>query len=236
MASAERDKRLAGVYREPAAAERRHAARWAGQLERLGAGRRSDRAAVRGPWPGWPVASAPRCSCPRWPPASSSTDAVTRSNRRPATISAKKNARMPACSPSFAPPRLRGGRPMRSRAPSAPGRAWRQRPARDRARRQRRPRLEPQPGHGRGGSRAPERNHSGDGNRRAARRRLVDGDGRMDLRPKLTRALRTPDRRRAHGDRHDAGARDRGARAHLPGAPRRPAHRAEARTKSRAAS
>jgi vacuolar iron transporter family protein len=39
MASAEREERLAGVYRELAAAERRHAARWAGQLERLGAGR-----------------------------------------------------------------------------------------------------------------------------------------------------------------------------------------------------
>ena len=39
MASAERDPRLAGVYGELAAAERRHAARWADQLERLGDGR-----------------------------------------------------------------------------------------------------------------------------------------------------------------------------------------------------
>jgi len=38
MASAERDQRLADVYRGLAAAERRHAARWADQLERLGAG------------------------------------------------------------------------------------------------------------------------------------------------------------------------------------------------------
>ena len=36
MASAERDQRLAGVYRDLADAERRHAARWAEQLERLG--------------------------------------------------------------------------------------------------------------------------------------------------------------------------------------------------------
>ena len=34
MASAEREQRLAGVYRDLAAAERRHAARWADQLER----------------------------------------------------------------------------------------------------------------------------------------------------------------------------------------------------------
>ena len=47
MASAERDKRLAGVYRELAAAERRHAARWAGQLERLGAGRPAERPSRR---------------------------------------------------------------------------------------------------------------------------------------------------------------------------------------------
>ena len=39
MASAEREQRLAGVYRGLAAAERRHAARWAEQLEQLGAGR-----------------------------------------------------------------------------------------------------------------------------------------------------------------------------------------------------
>ena len=36
MASAEREERLAGVYRALAAAERRHAARWADQLEQLG--------------------------------------------------------------------------------------------------------------------------------------------------------------------------------------------------------
>ena len=43
MASAEREERLAGVYRQLAASERRHAARWAGQLERLGAGRPKER-------------------------------------------------------------------------------------------------------------------------------------------------------------------------------------------------
>ena len=43
MASAEREERLAGVYRQLAASERRHAARWAGQLERLGAGRPEER-------------------------------------------------------------------------------------------------------------------------------------------------------------------------------------------------
>ena len=39
MASAEREERLAGVYRGLAAAERRHATGWAEQLEQLGAGR-----------------------------------------------------------------------------------------------------------------------------------------------------------------------------------------------------
>ncbi|HYH90117.1 MAG TPA: VIT1/CCC1 transporter family protein [Solirubrobacteraceae bacterium] len=39
MASAEREERLAGVYSDLAAAERRHAAGWAEQLEQLGAGR-----------------------------------------------------------------------------------------------------------------------------------------------------------------------------------------------------
>ena len=39
MASAEPDTRLADVYGQLAAAERRHANRWADQLERLGAGR-----------------------------------------------------------------------------------------------------------------------------------------------------------------------------------------------------
>lgn len=47
MASAERDERLAGVYRGLAAAERRHAARWADQLERLGAGRPAARPSRR---------------------------------------------------------------------------------------------------------------------------------------------------------------------------------------------
>jgi VIT1/CCC1 family predicted Fe2+/Mn2+ transporter/rubrerythrin len=47
MASAEREERLAGVYRELAAAERRHAARWAGQLERLGDGRPEERPSRR---------------------------------------------------------------------------------------------------------------------------------------------------------------------------------------------
>ena len=41
MASAESDERVAGVYRRLAAAERRHAARWADHLEQLGAGRPS---------------------------------------------------------------------------------------------------------------------------------------------------------------------------------------------------
>ena len=47
MASAERDTRLAGVYGELAAAERRHAARWADQLERLGDGRPAERPSRR---------------------------------------------------------------------------------------------------------------------------------------------------------------------------------------------
>jgi rubrerythrin len=47
MASAERDQRLADVYRELAAAERRHAARWAVQLEQLGADRPSERPSRR---------------------------------------------------------------------------------------------------------------------------------------------------------------------------------------------
>jgi vacuolar iron transporter family protein len=47
MASAERDTRLADVYAELAAAERRHAARWAGQLEQLGAGRPPERPSRR---------------------------------------------------------------------------------------------------------------------------------------------------------------------------------------------
>jgi VIT1/CCC1 family predicted Fe2+/Mn2+ transporter/rubrerythrin len=47
MAPAERDQRLAGVYRELAAAERRHAARWAAQLEQLGADRPSERPSRR---------------------------------------------------------------------------------------------------------------------------------------------------------------------------------------------
>jgi VIT1/CCC1 family predicted Fe2+/Mn2+ transporter len=47
MASAEREPRLAGVYRDLASAERRHAARWADQLEALGAGRPADRPSRR---------------------------------------------------------------------------------------------------------------------------------------------------------------------------------------------
>ena len=38
MASAEREQRLAGVYRDLAAAERRHAARWADQFQELADG------------------------------------------------------------------------------------------------------------------------------------------------------------------------------------------------------
>ena len=53
MASAERDQRLAGVYRELAAAERRHAARWAAQLEHLGDGRPSERPSHRARVLGW---------------------------------------------------------------------------------------------------------------------------------------------------------------------------------------
>jgi VIT1/CCC1 family predicted Fe2+/Mn2+ transporter len=47
MASAEREERLAGVYRGLAAAERRHAARWADELERLGEGRPTERPSRR---------------------------------------------------------------------------------------------------------------------------------------------------------------------------------------------
>jgi VIT1/CCC1 family predicted Fe2+/Mn2+ transporter len=47
MASAERDERLAGVYRGLAAAERRHAARWAAQLDRLGAPAPDERPSLR---------------------------------------------------------------------------------------------------------------------------------------------------------------------------------------------
>jgi VIT1/CCC1 family predicted Fe2+/Mn2+ transporter len=47
MASAERDTRLAGVYRGLAASERRHASRWAAQLEALGAGRPPERPSRR---------------------------------------------------------------------------------------------------------------------------------------------------------------------------------------------
>ena len=47
MASAERETRLAGVYRDLAAAERRHAARWADQLEQLGDGRPPERPSRR---------------------------------------------------------------------------------------------------------------------------------------------------------------------------------------------
>jgi VIT1/CCC1 family predicted Fe2+/Mn2+ transporter/rubrerythrin len=47
MASAERDERLAGVYRRLASAERRHAARWADELEQLDGRRPSPRASRR---------------------------------------------------------------------------------------------------------------------------------------------------------------------------------------------
>ena len=47
MASAEREERLAGVYRGLADAERRHAARWADELERLGDGRPAERPSHR---------------------------------------------------------------------------------------------------------------------------------------------------------------------------------------------
>ena len=47
MASAERDQRLAGVYRDLADAEWRHAARWAAQLEQLGDGLPSERPSRR---------------------------------------------------------------------------------------------------------------------------------------------------------------------------------------------
>ena len=47
MASAEREERLAGVYRGLAAAEWRHAARWADQLEQLGEGRPESRPSRR---------------------------------------------------------------------------------------------------------------------------------------------------------------------------------------------
>ena len=47
MASAEREQRLAGVYRDLAAAERRHAARWADQLEELGGGLPAERPSRR---------------------------------------------------------------------------------------------------------------------------------------------------------------------------------------------
>ena len=53
MASAERDQRLAGVYRDLAAAERRHAARWADQLEQLGDGPPPERPSRRARSLGW---------------------------------------------------------------------------------------------------------------------------------------------------------------------------------------
>ena len=93
MASAEHEERLAGVYRGLAAAERRHAAGWA-ELARA-ARRRSAAGAPARPRArascGSPAGSVPRCSCPRWPPASRSTGAVTRFSRRPATRSATRN-------------------------------------------------------------------------------------------------------------------------------------------------
>ena len=121
MASAEREERLAGVYRGLAAAERRHAARWAEQLEQLGAGRPQVRPRGRARVLAWLASPLRRVAAPsrRWPPASSSTVAATRSSRRPATRSATRNERTPAFSPSFAPPRPEGARPKRSLAPSS---------------------------------------------------------------------------------------------------------------------
>ena len=218
MASAEREQRLAGVYRDLAAAERRHAARWADQLEQLGDGRPAERPSRRARVAR--LAGVPLRRVAAAPHARRARAARPRALRHPAGGARRvPRRRARARAAARGPARARSCEPGRrgARAHGAPARRRRrQRLARGGTRGQRRPRVEPQPRDGRRRRRAGRPHDPRHRHRRAARRRAVDGDGRVDLGAELARALRAPDRGRAARDRHDAGARDRGARADLP--------------------
>ena len=210
MASAEREERLAGVYRGLAAAERRHAARWADQLERLGDGRRraaESRARVLA----WlasrfgaslllpTLAQREQLDRRRYTIQPEAPDALREEERAHARLLEELRAQSPAGRAAEALARTErrriglGGNALRAAVLGAND-----------------GRLEPQPRHGRRRGGALQPDDPRHGGRRPAGRRAVDGHGRVDLRPELARALRAPDRGRAAGDRDDARARDRG--------------------------
>ena len=218
MASAERDQRLADVYRDLADAERRHAARWA---DAAGTARRrppperpSRRARILGRLAARfgasillpTLAAREQLDRARYTIQPEAPDELRDEERAHAVLLEELSTRSPASRAAEALARTEhrraglGGNALRAAV------------------------LGANDGlvsnlslvMGVAGAELASQHHPRDRHRGAARGRAVDGDGRVDLGAELARALRAPDRGRAARDRHHAGAGDRGAHADLP--------------------
>ena len=199
MASAERDTRLADVYGELAAAERRHAARWADKLEQLGAGRPPERPSRRARSLAWlachfgaslllpTLAAREQIDRDRYTIQPEAGDALREEEQAHASLLSELRAASPATRAADALARTERGRG------GLGGNALRAAV------------LGANDGlvsnlslvMGVAGAAAPGAHDPRDRDRRAARGRPLDGDGRVDLGAELARALRAPDRRRA---------------------------------------